>query len=397
MQTALTGGTPDVVPTFLCYSGMYLNRHTTLEYFAEYLRRMRGRERHPFDAEEDTEVRRQAIKQTLDLFTDRVDYQFGFPNIRQVKCREWTREYIDLATRYVDAESIRVYDDGTGPSVDGVKPHGNWGRSAKLDTVADVDRYFGPKPPAPGPKPAEGSAEEDPYADLRAQHREAISDLSRVAGFTTPFASAIGAFSYQGTMMALHDKPKVFRHFIERATHQRLQIVEAAKENDWFWFDEYYTDVISPEHYDQYVFGPNVGIAKAMRETGKPCMYYFCGDIMAKLDKALELDVDALAFEESKKWFQVDIADVKRRVGSRKALVGNMDGMHLLPRGTEEQVREEVKRQLAAAARDGGFVMGAGSPIAPDTPRESMLAFLDTTRELGRYPMDWLAPEFPTR
>lgn len=390
MQTALTGGTPDVVPTFLCYSGMYLNRHTSLEYFAEYRRRMGDRDRYPFDAQEDTELRRQAIKQTLDLFSGRVDYQFGFPNIRQVECLELTREYIDLAVRYVDAESIRIYDDGRGPSVDGVKPHGNWDRTAKLDTEADVDRYFEPAPPAAAPRQPGKGSEDDPYADLRALHREAISGLSRVAGFTTPFASAIGAFSYQGAMMAMHDKPNVFAHFIERATEQRLQYAGSAGNVDWFWFDEYYTDVISPEHYGQYVFRPNVEIAKALRQTGKPSMYYFCGDIIKKLDLALQLEVDAIAFEESKKWFQVDVAEVRRRVGDRKALVGNMDGMHLLPKGTKQEVRDEVRRQLAAAARDGGFVMGAGSPIAPDTPTENMLTFLVTTRELGRYPMDWL-------
>jgi hypothetical protein len=387
MQTALTGGTPDMVPTFLCYSGMYLNRHTTLEYFAEYLRRMGDRDRYPFDPQEDAELRRRAIKQTLDLFTGRVDYQFGFPNIRAVECQDLTRAYIDLVVRYVDAESVRVYDDGSGPSVDGVRPHGNWDRTAKLDTEADVDRHFEPRPSAsPSPK----RTEQDPFADLRVLHKEAISELSRVAGFTTPFASAIGAFSYQGAMMAVHDKPKVFAHFIERAVEQRLKAVGSAGEADWFWFDEYYTDDISPEHYERYVFGPNVRIAKAIRESGKPCMYYFCGDIMSKLDKALQLEVDALAFEESKKWFRVDLAEVKKRVGHRKALVGNMDGMHLLPRGSREQVAEEAKRQLAAAASEGGFIMGAGSPIAPDTPTENMLTFLDTTRELGRYPMDWL-------
>ena len=106
------------------------------------------------------------------------------------------------------------------------------------------------------------------------------------------------------------------------------------------------------------------------------------------MDKALALEVDAIAFEESKKWFEVDIAEVKKRVGNRKALVGNMDGLHLLPRDTKKQIEAEVKRQLSVAVKEGGFVMGAGSPIAPDTSTANMLAFLNTTRKFGRYPLE---------
>jgi hypothetical protein len=386
MQIALSGGTPDVVPTFLCYHGMYLNRHTTLDYLGEYLRRMSDRDQYPVDATEDTEIRRGAIQRTIDLFAGRVDHQFGFPSVRPIECQTMTRRYIEVVTRYVDAESVRVFDRGAGPEVSGITPHGNWDRSAVLNTEADVDRYFEPPPPAAPPKDT-GKPQVDPYADLRAAHRNAITDSFRVGGFTSSFVSAIGAMSYQGAMLALHDKPKVLAHFVRRATEERLRCIRSADTVDGFWFDDYYTDVISPAQYLEYVHKPNLELAKAVREKGKLCMYYFCGDILAKLDLALELEVDAIAFEESKKWFRIDVGEVRRRVGNRKAVMGNMDGLHLLPRGSKDQIVDEVKRQLSVAARDGGFVMGAGSPIAPDTSAENMLAFLDATRRFGRYPM----------
>jgi len=340
---------------------------------------------YPVDAREDLEIRRQAVRQTLDLFTGRVDFQFGFPTIPPLGCETITRRYIDLATQYVDTADVRVVDDGDGARVEGITPHGNWNRGTTLESEADVDRYFEPKAPATS---AAQEGDEEPYANLRDSHREAIADCFRVGSFTTPFVSAIGAFSYEGAMVAIHDKPEVFRYFIERATEDRLQRIRSATHVDGFWFDEYYTDVISPEHYEEYVFKPNSKLASAVRESGILSMYYFCGDIMPKLDMAVELDVDAIAFEESKKWFELDVAEVRRHVGSRKALMGNMDGLHLMPRGTPEQIEADVKRQLSAAAKDGGFVMGAGSPIAPDTPTENMLAFLDATRRFGTYPID---------
>jgi len=388
MQIALNGAKPDVVPTYLCYHGMYLNRHTTLEYLSEYLQRMGKKDRYTIDAQEDIEIRRKVIKQTHNLFAGRVDYQFGFPSPRELQCEEISRKYIELATKYVDTESVRVVDYGDGAKVEGITPQGNWNRAAKLNTKSDVDRFFEPQLSNPVPSGRGQEKQVDPYLDLRVVHREAIAYSFRVGGLTTSFVSAIGAFSYEGTMVALHNNPKVFGYFIERATEQRLQHIRSANNVDGFWFDEYYTDVISPEHYEEYVFRANLKLAKAIRESGKLSMYYFCGDIMPKLEKALELDVDAIAFEESKKWFDIDIAEVKKRVGNRKVLVGNMDGLHLLPRGTQQQIEAEVKRQLSVAAKDGGFVMGAGSPIAPDTPTGNMLAFLEATRKFGKYPLE---------
>ncbi|MBM3501345.1 MAG: hypothetical protein FJX74_22050, partial [Armatimonadetes bacterium] len=190
---------------------------------------------------------------------------------------------------------------------------------------------------------------------------------------------------YEGAMMAMHDRPGVFGYFIERSLDRYLEVVRRVPV-DGFWFDEYYTDVIAPAHYKEYVYRPNVKLAQALRESGKASTYYFCGDIMPKLEGACALEVDAIACEESKKWFRIDIADVARVVDGRKALYGNMDGLQLLPRGSREQIVAETRRQLRAAGHAGGFVMGAGSPIAPDTPLANLRAFLEATREFGAYP-----------
>ena len=90
---------------------------TLLEYFTEYLRRMGENDSYPIDAQEDLEIRRQVMEQTLDLFAGRVDHQFGFPHVREIECKEISKTYIELAISYVDAESVRIFDDGSGAKV----------------------------------------------------------------------------------------------------------------------------------------------------------------------------------------------------------------------------------------------------------------------------------------
>ena len=385
MQTALRQGTPDGVPTYLCYHELYVQRHSRLEYLWEYRRRLRDHARYPFDPAEDEGIRRGAVERVLDLFTGRVDHCFAFPSVRVLECDVVTPQLLQAAIRYIDTDDVRVIGDGDAVHLEGRAPHGNWAGGAALETRADVDRHFAPDA-EPAPTPA--VAEPESWPDLRARHGAANAELFRCGSFPTPFCIAIGAFGYQGAMLAMHDRPEVLGYFIERVTGQWLGLIrDAAVEG--FWFDEYYTDVISPRHYDEYVWRPNVALAEALQAGGKLSMYYFCGDIMSRLERVLTLEVNAIACEESKKRFRVDIAEVQAVVGSRKALVGNMDGLQLLPRGSPGQIQAEVRRQLAAAAREGGFVMGAGSPIAPDTPLGNMRTFLDTTRELGIYPLSW--------
>ena len=54
----------------------------------------------------------------------------------------------------------------------------------------------------------------------------------------------------------------------------------------------------------------------------------------------------------------MDLADVKKRVGKRMCIFGNLDISHVMSHGTREEVDGAVKSAIQAAAQDGGFIMG---------------------------------------
>ena len=147
MLTALRNGTPDVVPTFLCYHGLYANRHATLEYLLEYGRRMGGAPERPIDADEDIEIRRHAIEQVLDLFIGRIDHQFIFPTVRTFEADVMTPQLIDTAIQYLDTDQHRIIGDGANVRIESAAAPGVSAQPRGLETAADVDRYFEPPPP----------------------------------------------------------------------------------------------------------------------------------------------------------------------------------------------------------------------------------------------------------
>ncbi len=59
----------------------------------------------------------------------------------------------------------------------------------------------------------------------------------------------------------------------------------------------------------------------------------------------------------------------KKRYGTALAFWGGIDTQYILPRGTLEEVRDEVKRRIDDLARGGGYLVAPVHNIQPDVRR----------------------------
>ena len=64
---------------------------------------------------------------------------------------------------------------------------------------------------------------------------------------------------------------------------------------------------------------------------------------------------------------------------------GGVDTQGVLPMGTPEEVREDVKRNLDALMPDGGYVFNTIHDIQADVPVENLVAMIETLHEYGTY------------
>jgi len=121
------------------------------------------------------------------------------------------------------------------------------------------------------------------------------------------------------------------------------------------------------------------------RACGLRSIYYFCGNPTDRWEHILSVGADALALEESKKGFTVDIEKIAEMLRGRCVLLGNLDAIGVLQNGSEERLIAEIKRQIAAGRTNGNrFIMSIGSPITPSTPVKRVRLYCDLVRELGR-------------
>ena len=82
-----------------------------------------------------------------------------------------------------------------------------------------------------------------------------------------------------------------------------------------------------------------------------------------------------------------NLAELKKRWGDKLTFCGAVDTHHILPTGTIDDVRAEVKRVIDVLGQDGGFMVSSVHTIMEEVPPENILAMVDAVEEFGTYPL----------
>ena len=124
-------------------------------------------------------------------------------------------------------------------------------------------------------------------------------------------------------------------------------------------------------------------LARQCHENGLLFFFHSDGLLWDMLGDLLDLPIDALHPIDPT---CMDIEEVKREVGDRCCLFGNISN-ELLAEGTPEEVVDLTKRRLKALAPGGGYGLGSGNSV-PDWARfENYNAMRETGLAHGRYPI----------
>ena len=78
---------------------------------------------------------------------------------------------------------------------------------------------------------------------------------------------------------------------------------------------------------------------------------------------------------------------LKQRFGKSLSFWGAIDTTEVLPNGTIDDVRSEVRRVIHDLAPGGGFVLASVHNLQPDIPPENILAVYEAASQYGRYPI----------
>ena len=139
---------------------------------------------------------------------------------------------------------------------------------------------------------------------------------------------------------------------------------------------------LSPAMFDEFVTPYLSRLIAGYRNMGFYVIKHTDGNIMPILDSLVGASPHALHSLDPQGG--VDIAQVKRRVGDRICLIGNVN-CALLQTGSEEEVIESCRYAFRYGMPDGGYVFGTSNCIYTGMPLERYELMLDVWREEGNY------------
>ncbi len=142
--------------------------------------------------------------------------------------------------------------------------------------------------------------------------------------------------------------------------------------------------IISPALWREFFKPRYAKLIAAFREV-KPDVkiaYHSDGNIESLLPEYIEIGVDIFNAVQPK---AIDPAHLKKRFGRNLAYWGTVDIQEVIPYGTPEDVKNEVKLRIETVAPGGGLILAPSHNFQPDVPLANMLAFYEAAREYGGY------------
>lgn len=193
----------------------------------------------------------------------------------------------------------------------------------------------------------------------------------------------------------LFERPDEAKENAERRVAQSIavatQLIEAGAEIVFMCADYCFNTgpFLSPPMFAEFVTPYLRDVVAGLHQAGEAagrrvyCVKHTDGDIMPILDQLLSTGIDALHSIDPQAG--VDIAEVRRRVGSRACLIGNVE-CAALQSGTPEQIRDSALYALEHGGVDsGGYIFSSSNCIFQGVPIENYDTMLQVRQDHG-YP-----------
>lgn len=140
-----------------------------------------------------------------------------------------------------------------------------------------------------------------------------------------------------------------------------------------------YRQILKPIHADYIAF--------IKENTAAKVFFHTDGDVFDLIEDFIEIGVDVLNPVQTSAGRMSNLSELKKRYGKKLVFCGAIDTHHILPDGSPQEVRQEVRRVINTLGQDGGYMVAAVHTIMPGVPPENIVAMADAVKEFGAYPL----------
>ena len=139
-------------------------------------------------------------------------------------------------------------------------------------------------------------------------------------------------------------------------------------------------DVCSPRVYKQFEWAYAKRMVETLQTKGIRLAYHICGDATAIVPDMVATGAAVLELD-----YKVDLPQVKEATRGRTTILGPVDPSGVLALGTPADVDAAAQEAIDVLAPGGGFILGPGCALPPDTPPDNIHALVEAAKKYGTY------------
>ncbi|MEN8139465.1 MAG: uroporphyrinogen decarboxylase family protein [Bacteroidota bacterium] len=247
------------------------------------------------------------------------------------------------------------------------------------DSEADIDNYKFP----------------DPFAEGRYNDADyKVSTFKKDYGVIADLETAIFETSWYLTgmekfFMDMMLQPPYFNKLLDKVMNTHLEmgkeLIRRGADMVWAGDDFGGQDslLMSPDQWRE-IFKPRMKyMFEEFRKVNPDVKiaWHTCGSVVDIIPDLIDIGLDILnPIQPLAKYMTPEF--LKKEYGKDLIFFGGIDVQELMPNGTPQQIKDEVKRRVEILGKGGGYILAPAHNIQDDTSVENVMAFFDAVHEL---------------
>lgn len=146
--------------------------------------------------------------------------------------------------------------------------------------------------------------------------------------------------------------------------------------------------MISPRMYRKMLKPLHAEMIMLIKQkTNAKVFFHTDGDVFDLIDDFIEIGIDILNPIQTSAGKMSNLEELKKKFDKRIVFCGAIDTQKILPSGTPDEVKQEVKRVINILGIGGGYMVATVHTVMNEVPPENVLAMVDAVEEYGHYPL----------
>lgn len=201
-----------------------------------------------------------------------------------------------------------------------------------------------------------------------------------VGALAAPFSSVGLLYGLAESMTLMYSDPDLLRDtmdfFVELQKTWGKAQMEAGAHAIWIGDCNAMSNLISPEQYRDFAFGPCKQVVNELNRAGGLTFLHNSEESVPHIELSTDLGVSAISVGPG-----IDIGKAKSIVRGKACLMGNLEPIEILMNSSPERVGKEAERIMNTAKAGGGYMFNTGEMNPRDVPVVNMEAMIKAARE----------------